>query len=65
MSDKRATAMSKTLLPDLPKDVPMPRFRYQQDERSIAKGAAVPEDLKQKAATLLAGLNLMGCASKN
>lgn len=64
MSNKKAGNISKTLLPELPRDVPMPRFRYQQDERSIAKGVAVPEDFKQKAATLLAGLNLTGCASK-
>jgi len=63
MSEDRPRVQVSTLLPELPKDIAMPRYRYQRDEREIVPGAAVPDDLKQKAANLLAGLHLMGCAS--
>jgi hypothetical protein len=65
MSEDRSKLATKTLLPELPRDVPMPRYKYQRDERGPGPGAAIPEDLKQKAANLLAGLHLMGCASAN
>lgn len=63
MSEDRAKANATPLLPELPRDMPMPLYRYQREERSGAAGASAPEDLRQKAANLLTGLHMMGCAA--
>lgn len=51
-----------TQLPELPRDLPMPAYKYQQDERSPARpnGDGVRQ---HDAAALLRGMNLMGCAA--
>lgn len=61
MSDKEKRS-SGTQLPDLPRDLPMPAYRYQQDERAPMRkrGDGLPQ---QDAAALLRGMNLMGCAA--
>lgn len=65
MSEDRPKFSASTLLPELPRDVPVPQYRYQRDERGGNPGASIPEDLKQKAASLLAGMHLMGCAASD
>ena len=56
-----AKRSSGTQLPDLPRDLPMPAYRYQKDERGLDRqGSALPQ---HDAAALLKGYNLMGCAA--
>ena len=62
MSEKLTHLQNKTLLPDLPRDVPMPRYKYQEDRNSeVTHGAQA--DAQKRADQLLAGTNYFGCAA--
>lgn len=61
MSDVSITTRSKTLLPELPKDVPIPAYRYQRDERD--RNASGLQSKESQVANLLADLQLLGCAA--
>lgn len=65
MSKQKDLNMKATLYPELPRDMPMPVFRYQRDEPSVRRDKLATNDAQKKAASLLAGLNLMGCASNS
>ena len=62
MSDKAEKRLSKTLLPDLPRDVPMPKYRYQEDHETIKKTDDA-RDGEKRAAMPLAGTGVFGCAA--
>ncbi len=47
-------------LPEMPRDLPMPVYRYQEDERF---GKRQGDTHGPNAATLLQGAGLMGCAA--
>ena len=56
-----AKRSSGTQLPDLPRDLPMPAYKYQKGERGPGQhGASIP---LQDAAAILRGYDLMGCAA--
>lgn len=60
MSDHQRS--SKVQMPDLPRDLPMPRYKYQQEEKQserFGQGGTTPHD----AAALLRGYDFMGCAA--
>ncbi|WP_294328309.1 hypothetical protein [uncultured Sphingomonas sp.] len=49
-------------LPDTPRDLPMPAYRYQEEER-FGRCEDVTGPKRPDAATLLRGAGLMGCAA--
>lgn len=49
-------------LPDTPRDLPMPTYKYQEDER-FGRCEDVNGPQRPDAATLLKGAGLMGCAA--
>lgn len=49
-------------LPETPRDLPMPKYRYQRDER-FGKCEDVKGPRRPDAASLLKGAALMGCAA--
>lgn len=60
MSDKAEKRLGRTLLPELPRDVPMPKYKYQEDGDSKS-GDAKEQD--KRAAMILAGTTTFGCAA--
>lgn len=60
----RATAQGRDTrgLPDTPRDLPMPVYRYQEEER-FGRCEDVTGPKRPDAATLLKGAGLMGCAA--
>lgn len=49
-------------LPETPRDLPMPTYRYQEEER-FGRCEDVTGPKRPDAATLLKGAGLMGCAA--
>lgn len=59
MSD-RDRKPSKTLVPTMPKDIPMPKYRYQDDRLGADRKSS---DSEQRAAKILADARLVCCAA--
>ena len=53
---------SRTLVPELPKDIPMPKYRY-QDDRGPGKDRKGSES-DQRAAKILADAHIVCCAAR-
>ena len=61
MSDNKLVTNNKALLPDLPRDVVVPVYRYQRDERAVNRDRVPAQD--GSIASLLASLEVRGCAA--
>ena len=62
MSKTREHKRDATGLPETPRDLPMPKYRYQEEER-FGRCEDVRGPKRPDAATLLKGAGLMGCAA--